>query len=191
MGKVVLDGSKDEGWIKHIFETSTNSKDNVFSYKSKNTILDKMPKGGWDTIKCICDTIKPTAIMANIYYRKEPNFLAIMLNGAMVNSGENGCIIISSNISDVSNFKQWLSENPTTVIYELKNPYYEDITPIQSNLTLETYLESNLDIYTDLPIKANLTYLTNIANTSSIEEDINAINEGTDLTNLLEDEINN
>ena len=33
--------------------------------------------------------------------------------------------------------------------------------------------------------------ITNITNTSSIEEEINAINEGTDLTNLLEDEINN
>ena len=92
---------------------------------------------------------------------------------------------------DVDGFKQWLSENPTTVVYELAEPYYEDVTPIQSNLTLETYLESNLDIYTNLPIKTNLTYLTNIANTSSIEEEINAINEGTDLTNLLEDEINN
>ena len=92
---------------------------------------------------------------------------------------------------DVPVFRQWLQQNPTTVVYELAEPYYEDITPLQSDIVLETYLECNMDIYTDLPIKTNLTYLTNITNTSSIEEEINAINEGTDLTNLLEDEINN
>jgi surface protein len=194
MGKVVLDGSDDEEWINQIFETSINSRDNVFSYKTKNTILDKLPKGGWESVECMCDVIKPTTIMVNIYYRIQPNFLAIMLSSIMINSGENGCIIISSNISNVLNFKQWLSENPITVVYELAEPYYEDITPLQSDIVLETYLECNMDIYTKLPIKANVSYITNVPSLSTLSMRATEMKESdnilANLTNMLDNEIN-
>ena len=171
MGKVVLDGSED--WVQ-----TTGVAPNSIRFITSNT-----NNGVKRRTDVFCDTLKGKAFgiesdLEGICQWESGKF-SIKINPYRLSA------------QDVNGFNQWLQAIPTTVVYELTEPYYEDITPLQSNLTLETYLESNLDIYTNLPIKTNLTYSTNIANTSSIEEDINAINEGTDLTNLLEDEINN
>ena len=89
-------------------------------------------------------------------------------------------------------FSQWLSENPIIVVYELKEPYYEDITPLQSQFIMKTLEEGNMEILTNLPIKTNISYNTNLYNTTSLEEELNvATMNSTNLTNLLEDEINN
>jgi hypothetical protein len=57
---------------------------------------------------------------------------------------------------------------------------------------MSIFEESNLDIITSLPIKSNISYSVSILDTNSLEEELNeVITNKTDLTNLLEDEINN
>ena len=100
--------------------------------------------------------------------------------------------ISKSKLSEVSvnGFKQWLSENPTTVIYELAEPYYEDITNLQSVPTLKTYLECSMEIDTDLPIDTNVTYRTNLSSVYVMERELDELDNGTDLSDILEGEVN-
>ena len=189
MGMVVLNGN--ESW-----------KESGINYQLQNTTrfyFDPIPlcyraNYGTSKSKVESDMFITKVPKTTNSVKVDDDIECITVGSKEANNGHNIRIGISKSklsTQDLNGFRQWLSENPTTVVYELEESYYEDITPIQSKLTLETYLECNMNIYTNLPIKTNLTYLTNIANTSSIEEEINAINEGTDLTNLLEDEINN
>ena len=76
----------------------------------------------------------------------------------------------SYGIYSLNDFKQWLSENPTTIVYELENPTYELIP--SSSIVCKSYPNGHLDFDTNVHIdntvnfvKANLpiTY----ANTST------------------------
>jgi hypothetical protein len=91
---------------------------------------------------------------------------------------------------DVNGFKQWLSENPTTVVYELAEPWYEDITNLQSAPTLKTYLECSMEIDTDLPIDTNVTYRTNLSSVYVMERELDELDNGIDLGDILEGEVN-
>ena len=90
---------------------------------------------------------------------------------------------------DISGFKQWLSENPTIVVYELTEPYYEDIIPLQSSLTLRTFEECNIQIITALPIKTKITYRTNITSAVVMEQELDTLDSGVSLSNLIEEEV--
>ena len=90
---------------------------------------------------------------------------------------------------DINGFKQWLQQNPTTVVYELAEPYYEDITPIQSSFVISTVSEGDMEILTDLPIKSNITYLTNITSAVLMEQQLDELDNSTEsLTNIVEDD---
>ncbi|MBQ2409473.1 MAG: hypothetical protein II309_08585, partial [Bacilli bacterium] len=76
-------------------------------------------------------------------------------------------------------------------IYLLTEPYYEDITPIQSSFVIPTVLEGDMEILTNLPIKSNITYMTNIASAVMLERQLDEIDSGTNsLSDILDGEIN-
>jgi hypothetical protein len=87
-----------------------------------------------------------------------------------------------------------VKSNPITVVYELAEPYYEDITPIQSQWVIESLEECNLDIITSLPIKANMSYITNVPSLTTLSTRVSEVKESDNLiynlTNMLDDEIN-
>ena len=151
--------------------------------------------------------------LANFYsnviskFVKIPNILSPILNNKLpfsdsLNKIEGIRLGVTTNISininiaklsttDVNGLKQWLQNNPITVVYELANPYYEDITPIQSSFVISTVSEGDMEIITDLPIKSNITYLTNITSAVLMEQQLDELDNGTEsLTNIVEDEIN-
>ena len=104
----------------------------------------------------------------------------------------NICIIIfKSKLStqDVNGFKQWLQANPTTVVYELAEPYYEPIEPQISQYSFSTVKEGDMEIITALPIEIDLTYRTDINGVSSIEEQIASIQESTDISSIIDEEV--
>ena len=91
---------------------------------------------------------------------------------------------------DKNGFKQWLQQNPTTVVYELAEPYYEPIEPQLSSNSFSTVKDGDMEIITVLPIeKVNLTYRTDINGVSSIEEQIASIQEGTDISSIIDEEV--
>ena len=102
----------------------------------------------------------------------------------------NSTIIFNHSASSVSELKQWLQANPTTVVYELAKPYYEPIEPQLSSNSFSTVKDGDMEIITALPIeKINLTYRTHINGVSSIEEQIASIQEGTDISSIIDEEV--
>jgi hypothetical protein len=183
----VLDGSEDEGWI----ETPSS----VYDTSNKSTIsfqTSQVPrKYGNDKITLIADNFAAKGYLsANELLTTDIEIIRTYSS----TSPSLGFCILKSKLSsqNTHGFQQWLQANPITVVYELAEPYYEDITPIQSQWVMSIFEESNLDIITSLPIKSNISYSVSILDTNSLEEELNeVITNKTDLTNLLEDEINN
>ena len=189
MGSVVLDGSNDEGWAM--------TSNDAYNYTSKSTMAfqtSRIPrKYGNESIilrsdKFICEG-KPTTASELLINDKE------ILRPFSSTSTSLGVCISKSKLStqDLNGFRQWLSENPTTVVYELANPYYETIStselllPITTNCKLLT--SSNIPLTTmstrvfteEVNILANTQYSLNF--NSDVASTVNITLGGTVLSN--------
>ena len=118
MGKVVFNGSEE--WI---LAGSDNYGNTTIAFYTYDNIMKPL---GLIT----SDKFTKAIGMDDAYLNKEQE---ICLGGFDVVPGYNGTVtfirISRSKLSttDVNGFKQWLSENPTTVVYELAEPWYEPI----------------------------------------------------------------
>ena len=110
MGSVVLDGSED--WSNVL--TATNTIQFQLMY---NGVLSS-----YDSLNF---SDKFLSSYTNCQNNDNEHFYAERIN----QSSSLQIIISKSKLSttDVAGFKQWLSENPTTVVYELAEPWYEPI----------------------------------------------------------------
>lgn len=79
--------------------------------------------------------------------------------GDAINDTQLQIIISKSKLSsqDVAGFKQWLSENPTKVIYELVTPIIEDVSPV----TLQCWKNGTISIDEILPVETTHTVALN------------------------------
>ena len=174
MGIVVLDGS-EKSWKLDM----SSSTDNTLRFYMNNI----GQKDGRAVIICPTFNFKKTYTLAT----NDTEGIFGSQNGSSLFID-----ISKSKLSEVSvnGFKQWLQANPTTVVYELASPYYEDITNLQSAPTLKTYLECSMEIDTDLPIDTNVTYRTNLSSVYVMERELDELDNGTDLGDILEGEVN-
>lgn len=121
--KIVFDGSEDEGWF---YQSDTNT-----------FALGDFGGEGVKNRVCICDRffskqgINPQGV----------NYLCCGFNPAPEYSDYFYFKSIGEvHFTLVSDFKRWLSNNPTTIIYQLKNPTETDLTSEQlAALNLSTY----------------------------------------------------
>jgi len=108
MGSVVLNGS--ESWeVNGIQPTNTNL---ICFFKKDEDYIQRELK-------------------SNNFVYNNANIQNYINEGIKILSGLKMSIIINKSklsTTDLNGFKQWLSENPTTVVYELANPYYEEIS---------------------------------------------------------------
>ena len=173
MGKVVLDGS--EGW-------NILKNDDWISTRYMHTL--------WGTVK----PQKLTSLdkgerYCNFYetgYNSNGNSIRLSINNYVY-------IFDSRNLS-LEEFKQWLSENPVTVIYELASPYYEEIEPTQEDLIITSVKEGDLHIDTIVPIFSKVTYNVNVQLLTDFEQSIVEqvqTTQTTDLQSILDEEIDN
>lgn len=172
--KIVLDGSED--WT-HYASGDITSVFCLKTWKGKlvegiNFYCNRFPciYGSWN----VNNSREGTQIDADIA-------LTIQINNNKLST------------QDVNGFKQWLQQNPTTVVYELVEPYYEDITPLQSSIILKTFLESSMIINTNLPIKTNVSYRTNVPSISTLSNRVAEVSESDNvihnLINIIDDEV--
>ncbi len=182
MGMMVLDGSED--WIYDKDQIGIGENLVRFNLSENNIKLGNS--------MLYCDKLIFKYIHGNTAgQNRKYECISTHSTNSMIN-----IIISKSKLStaDVNGFKQWLSENPIAVVYELKEPYYEDIIPIQSQWVIETLEESNMEILTNLPIKMNMSYITNIPSLSTLSTRVRKVKESDNLilnlTNMLDDEIN-
>ena len=111
MGRVVLDGS--ENWVMEIGE-------NVVQVNH---------------IKIWSDIIKSPGIIASDKFKliSQEDYMSQEIEGVRMGVADRTCELAISisksklSTTDVNGFKQWLSENPTTVVYQLAEPWYEPI----------------------------------------------------------------
>lgn len=77
----------------------------------------------------------------------------------IINDTQLQIIISKSELStkNVAGFKQWLSQNPTRVIYELETPIIEDISPV----TLQCWKNGTISIDEVLPVESTHTVALN------------------------------
>jgi hypothetical protein len=165
MGIVVLDGSED--WI--------NNGAITYCIKATN-YKDNLPK-------VLCDTLKVENVSQG-----SNNYKVISIH-------TEGIIRIRLTDSDtVDSIKQWLSQNPTTLVYELVEPYYEEITPTQKDLIITSVKEGDLHIDTIVPISSKVTYNVNVQLLADFEQSIVEqvqATQTTDLQSILDEEIDN
>ena len=177
MGKIVLDGS--ENWKDY-----GNPNASFNNCICKNLFMGDM-QNSKDVLEVICDKfsyiekgylkdVDNISTYTSTYY--DNNHIYIRIN-------KNKC-------KSTDDFKKWLQANPTTVVYELAEPYYEPIEPQLSQYSFSTVKDGDMEIITVLPIeKVNLTYRTDINGVSSIEEQIASIQEGTDISSIIDEEV--
>ena len=59
---------------------------------------------------------------------------------------------------DVKGFKQWLQQNPTTVVYQLAEPTYEEVEYNDTKLFIESFKNSSLSYNSNVPVTSKLYY---------------------------------
>ena len=174
-GKVVLDGS--ENWQSHMSISSWFYVDDILT----NSLLT------WTTKN----------VISNDYRSIKYNEINSIKNKEICYGSPNGftkrLIFKDEQSNNLEEWKQWLSEKPTTVVYPLEIPYYEDITPLQSSLVLKTFLESSMTIDTNLPIETKLSYRTNVPSISTLSTRATELAESDNvihnLMNIIDDEV--
>ena len=173
MGMVVLDGSED--WVMR-----SNSEGCCRAYLVRSD-LKLSPK-------IICDSINSYTVLGLTSTQE-----GISGHGTV---NEFRLYLLNTRLTtpDVAGVKQWLSENPTTVVYELAEPWYEEIEPTQEDLIIASVKEGDLHIDTIVPISSKVTYNVNVQLLTDFEQSIVEqvqATQTTDLQSILDEEIDN
>ena len=90
---------------------------------------------------------------------------------------------------DIKGFRQYLQNNPTTVVYQLATPTYEEVEYSNNRLTLNTYNNSTLFYNSNIPI-SNTSFkplweeLIYIKNSTTYYIQFNAVGNGNVVVNL-------
>ena len=71
---------------------------------------------------------------------------------------------------DLNGFKKWLSENPTTVVYQLATSVYEEVECDLSKLMLENYENSSLILNSNIPPTVDVRYKGELPIVSATKE---------------------
>jgi hypothetical protein len=156
-GKVVLDGSNDEGWVDNATEGDTINGHSI--YKGVNI---------YSNGECMCD--KLPVYNSSKEVENLTNFVILSSNGTVV--------VNVKGASTIGEVKSWLQSNPITLISKLKTPTYETIS--NDSILCDSYVNGHLDVDTVVPIdkvafnsiKLKLKYLyTNTPYTIQFESD--------------------
>ena len=177
MGRVALDGS--ENWI---WDTTTNLPNTNRASVRTAEIDSNMKNNDINTINFCNNALSVNAGTSH----KD-------LQSIQVNSDYIFLRFLKIYAESLEELKIYLNNNPIIYIYELVEPYYEDITPLQSSLVLKTFLESSMTIDTILPIETKLSYRTNVPSISTLSTRATELAESDNvihnLMNIIDDEV--
>ena len=134
-GEIIFNGEED--WILSDFNGETTSRYRL--YLTTTDIAKKINSIG------ICDTIP---VYLNSYWRQD--FEMIENDATFIN-------IRKKIYNNLNEFKEWLSQNPTKVVYELATPIIEDISPV----TLQCWKNGTISIDEVLPVETTHTVALN------------------------------
>ena len=162
-GKVIFNGSEDWTLSDHNSETTSRYR----LYLTTTDIAKKINSIG------ICDTIP---VYSNGYWREDFEMI------------ENDAIYISIRkkiYNNLNEFKEWLSQNPTKVIYELETPIIENISPV----TLQCWKNGTISIDEVLPVES--THTVSLNKSAQIQKNIEELSILRNRIETLEKQYNN
>lgn len=122
--------------------------------------------------KCfICNGLKTSNIPVN------QNNIDGYLSGVNTISGHSSAVFYSYifGVTTIESARQWFDENPTKVIYQLKEPTYEEIPFELQKIILEGYLNGTLFFDTNIPPTVEVSYTANIPVVSELNKNSNEI----------------
>lgn len=134
-GEIIFNGEED--WILSDHNSETTSRYRL--YLKITDIAKKTNSIG------ICDTIP---VYLNSYWRQD--FEMIENDATFIN-------IRKKIYNNLNEFKEWLSQNPTKIVYELETPIIEDISPV----TLQCWKNGTISIDEVLPVETTHTVALN------------------------------
>lgn len=141
IGRLVLNGS--ESWARELTLTNTNS----YRTPIDSTVKPQSP--------LICDKF-----IHNTNYSLDMEHIYIGLTYLNL-------YITKTKLEGYGSVKDWLAENPVTVIYELAEPYYEELDI--NRMDLKSYIPTTHLTTPNIPLKTSITVDTNIAKYKPLE----------------------
>lgn len=135
-GEIIFNG--EENWILSDYNGETTSRYRL-NYLNITDIAKKINSIG------ICNTIP---VYSNSYWNQD--FEMIENDTTFIN-------IRKKIYNNLNEFKEWLSQNPTKVVYELETSIIEDISPI----TLQCWKNGTISIDEVLPVETTHTVALN------------------------------
>ena len=165
-GEVVLDGSEDwrqttvTGWNKQIYEMINSTLDikaNESSTAIPNIVSD---------------------ILLAVDMNKLVNHDVYGITVWRLSTTEPSFFIDVKSVTNVDRLKQWLSNNPITVVYELAEPTVELIALDEEELLLESYRDGYISFDSNIPVmdvwleySVAVPMLDNVLETASITDE--------------------
>lgn len=163
IGKVLLDGSSDEDWVKQATSSSTTSIFGVM-YRSININNIKIdPNDVWRK-NVSCDLFRGE-ITSDIYNNVQDE------HRGMFGLAGQSCNFVTD-ILTLDEWKTWVSKNPITVLYELETPIEEKINIAPLRLFEEA---RSVELVSNIKPTVTFDYPTNFK--GIVESNINAINK--------------
>lgn len=181
--EVTLNGS-ETSWNRN---TDFNGTEVLFFYintKHSTSLPEGATKSNGNIVYIQCDSF-PCYALKDRVNNKNNNIEAIIYSDT-----SNPLIQFHINKSklsseDVAGFKQWLSQNPTKVIYELATPIIEDVSPV----TLQCWKNGTISIDEVLPVETTHTVALN--KSAQIQKNIEELSILRNRIKALEKQYNN
>lgn len=148
-GEVILNGS--EPWTL----LSDTDKEKTIGFRIKNFL--PLSRYGDKYKMVVCDRFP--SYKHNLWKKDYEGITTENNVNDVINDTQLQIIISKSKLpsQDVEGFKQWLSQNPTKVIYQLDTPIIEDISPI----TLQCWKNGTISIDEVIPVENTHTVALN------------------------------
>ena len=169
--KVVLDGSNDEG-IQFATNWSSNADIVIFT----NSITSNVSYADKNKNYLIADNVLTDTYNQWVVYKNGVNKISVQESST---SGNRLLWSLPKDKYTLDSFKQKLQSSPTTIVYELAEPYYE---PIQADkILLECANDSTIHLDTVVPVESvKASYTGKIPNAYQMDEDIDVTQTAVD-----------
>ena len=137
----VFDGSDDEGWEGRYL--SGNEDKSRHCYNALNILV--YPKDAKTDNVVLCDKL-------TWRYAHDWGTTGVPIEDEFLINDNRFCVFKSS-ISTVSEFKEWISQNPITLIHPLETPIIIDLPYLNQKFLFDTYLPNTSVKVTNLPLQ--------------------------------------
>ena len=169
-GGVTLDGSDDENWEMSSY-TNTNTK----IYTTRRGLEDLMPSSS------VVSSNDSFITKVNSQWPEDFEGLwtnnRVNTNAGMYPQLNIRILKIKLQTQDVVGFKQWLAQNPVTVVYQLLEPTYEEVEYNDTKLFIESFKNSTLFYNSNVPVTSKLYYSYSVPIVDTVAQTANVTDQ--------------